>query len=44
MAPNKKYVILEKFAEIDKKIKDGREVNAQTIIEEFLRGEKYPAQ
>lgn len=41
LALNKKYIILEKFAEIDKKIKDGRYINAKDIIEEFFSKEKY---
>lgn len=38
---SKKYIILEKFAEIDKKIKDGRYINARDIIEGFFAEERY---
>ncbi|PTB45663.1 hypothetical protein M441DRAFT_54706 [Trichoderma asperellum CBS 433.97] len=41
VASNKKYIMLERFAEIDKKIKDGRYINAKDIIEGFFLGEKY---
>ncbi|KAK1252950.1 hypothetical protein MKX08_004137 [Trichoderma sp. CBMAI-0020] len=40
-ATNKKYIILERFAEIDKKIKDGRYINAKEIIEGFFAEERY---
>ncbi|UKZ60117.1 uncharacterized protein TrAtP1_001403 [Trichoderma atroviride] len=40
-ATNKKYIILERFAGIDKKIQDGRYIAAGDIIEGFFAEEKY---
>ncbi|EHK43357.1 hypothetical protein TRIATDRAFT_149048 [Trichoderma atroviride IMI 206040] len=40
-ATNKKYIILERFAGIDKKIQDGRYIDARDIIEGFFAEEKY---
>ncbi|KAL9120735.1 MAG: hypothetical protein Q9187_002705 [Circinaria calcarea] len=36
-----KYILLEKFARIDQKIKDGRDINAQQILEDFFETAQY---
>ena len=41
MKAAKNYILLEKFASIDQKIKDGRDVNAQQILEDVFEPAQY---
>ena len=41
MLAAEKYILLEKFAGIDRKIKDGRVINAQEILEDDFKFAKY---